>query len=71
MKLKNKVAIITGGSKGIGLGCARVFARHGCKIVIAARGLQAGEAAVGELTENGHAALFVPTDVSQPEQIEA
>ena len=71
MKLKDKVAIITGGSKGIGLGCARVFARHGCKVVIAARGPEAGQAAVSELTENGHAALFVPTDVTRPQEIEA
>ena len=71
MKLKDKVAIITGGSKGIGLGCARVFARHGCKVVIAARGHEAGQAAVSELIENGHAALFVPTDVTQPQEINA
>ena len=64
MKLKDKVAVITGGSKGIGLGCTRVFARHGCKVVIAARGPEAGQATVSELTENGHAALFVRTDVT-------
>ena len=36
MKLQDKVAIITGGSKGIGLGCAQTFAKYGCKVVIAA-----------------------------------
>ena len=36
MKLDDKVAIITGGTKGIGLGCARVFGKHGSKVVIAA-----------------------------------
>jgi NAD(P)-dependent dehydrogenase (short-subunit alcohol dehydrogenase family) len=43
MKLQDKVAIVTGGSKGIGLGCVRVFAKYGCKVVIAARGQQAGQ----------------------------
>lgn len=65
MKLKDQVAIITGGSKGIGLGCARVFARHGCAVVLAARGPQEGKAAEEELTRAGHTALFVPCDVTR------
>ena len=64
MKLQGKVAVITGGSKGIGLGCARVFAKHGCKVVLAARGEEAGRKAVEELAAGGHTALFVPTDVA-------
>ena len=35
MKLADRVAVVTGGSKGIGAGCARVFARHGCAVVLA------------------------------------
>ena len=34
MRLEGKVAVITGGSKGIGFGCARVFGRYGCTVVI-------------------------------------
>ncbi|MDP6019594.1 MAG: SDR family NAD(P)-dependent oxidoreductase, partial [Candidatus Latescibacteria bacterium] len=45
MKLEDKVAVITGGSKGIGLGCARVFARHGGTVVLGARGEEAGREA--------------------------
>jgi NAD(P)-dependent dehydrogenase (short-subunit alcohol dehydrogenase family) len=71
MKLSGKVAIITGGSKGIGLGCARVFARHGAAVVLAARGRQAGLAAEQELTAAGHEAMFVPTDVSEPADMQA
>ena len=69
MKLRDKVAVITGGSKGIGLGCARVFARHGAKVVIAARGHEAGSAAQRELTEAGHTAVFVPTDVTREQDV--
>lgn len=71
MKLKDKVAVVTGGSKGIGLGCARVFARHGATVVLAARGPEAGLAAEKELTEAGHAAAFVPTDVTREQDVRA
>ena len=68
MKLQGKVAIITGGSKGIGLGCARVFAKHGCAVVLAARGEQDGRAAEKELLDAGSEALFVQCDVtSEPD----
>lgn len=63
MKLQDKVAIITGGSKGIGLGCARMFAKYGCKVVLAARGEEAGQKAVEEIAAAGHAAVFIATDV--------
>ncbi len=64
MKLEDKVAVITGGSKGIGLGCARVFARHGGTVVLGARGEEAGREAERELAAAGHQALFVPCDVT-------
>ena len=71
MKLADKVAIITGGSKGIGLGCARVFGKHGAKVVIAARGEQAGKAAEGDLREVNIDALFVACDVSDETRMRA
>ena len=71
MKLQGKVAVITGGSKGIGLGCARVFAKHGCQVVLAARGEEAGRKAVEELTADGHTALFVSTDVADQASMKA
>lgn len=64
MKLADRVAIVTGGSKGIGLGCARTFASYGCKVVIAARGEEAGLAAEAELKHAGHEVLFVRCDVT-------
>jgi L-fucose dehydrogenase len=71
MKLKAKVAIITGGSKGIGLGCARVFAQHGCQVVLAARGQDEGKAAEAELTKAGHTALFIHCDVASESDMES
>jgi NAD(P)-dependent dehydrogenase (short-subunit alcohol dehydrogenase family) len=70
MKLTERVAVITGGSKGIGLGCAQVMGRHGAKVVIAARGQTEGEKAVGELVAAGVEALFVSTDVTQADQMQ-
>ncbi len=71
MKLKDKVAIITGGSKGIGWGCARVFTKHGGAVVIASRGEKDGNAAAKELTEQGHTATFIPCDVSRESDMRA
>lgn len=71
MKLQGKVAIITGGSRGIGLGCARVFAKHGAAVVLSARGEEAGQQAQQELTGAGQAAWFVPADVTQEADVQA
>lgn len=67
MRLKDKVAIITGGSSGIGLAVAKLFAQEGAKLVIAARNAAAGEKAVAELTRSGGEAMFVPCDVRRAE----
>ena len=71
MKLDGKVAIITGGSKGIGLGCARVFAKYGCSVVLASRGEEAGKAAEAELAQAGYKALFIVTDVTSQFDMES
>jgi len=70
MKLQNKVAIITGGSKGIGFGCAKVFAKYGCQVVIGARGQAEGQAAQAELARAGYTAWFVPCDVTSPADLQ-
>jgi len=70
-KLDDKVAIVTGGSKGIGFGCAKVFGQHGCRVVLASRGEEAGKAAESELVEAGVDAIFVRCDVTSESDMRA
>lgn len=61
-KLEGKVAVITGASKGIGEGIARVYAKYGAKLVLAARGEKVIEFAE-KLCSEGYDAIGVMTDV--------
>jgi len=69
MKLKDKVAIITGGAKGIGQGCVRVFTKHGCAVMIADRDEKGGPAAAKEVNDAGGRAVFQRCDVTREEDI--
>ncbi|MFA6961356.1 MAG: 3-oxoacyl-ACP reductase FabG [Opitutaceae bacterium] len=69
--LKNKSVIVTGGSKGIGKGIARVFAQHGAKVLVVARTASEGEATVAELVAAGGTAAFFQADVSKRAEVEA
>jgi len=67
MRLSEKVAIITGGTSGIGLAVAKLFAKEGAKLVLAARSQAAGDQAVAEITQARGQAVFVPCDVTRAE----
>lgn len=69
MKLKNKVAVITGAGSGIGRSCAIEFAKAGATVVLADINLQGAEETVQQIKVNGGTAMAVKTDVSQPESV--
>ena len=64
MRLENKVAIITGGGRGIGRGIARLFAKEGAKVVVAARTEEQLNRVVREIETDGGIAAAIVTDVS-------
>ena len=71
MRYADKVVVVTGGSKGIGEGCVRVFAGAGSKVVVCARDEGAGNALAAEVTAKGPGeAVFVRADVSKVAEVE-
>ena len=66
-RLKNKVAIITGGAHGIGRAICELFAREGASLLIADIDSEAGETAASQIREGGGDAFFCRTDVSRHE----
>lgn len=64
MRLKDKVAIITGAASGIGKATAKLFAEHGAKIVVADIDIDGGEQTVADIQDVGHVARFIKTDVT-------
>ncbi|HTQ33172.1 MAG TPA: glucose 1-dehydrogenase [Stellaceae bacterium] len=69
--LTGKVAIVTGGNGGIGLGMARGLAQAGAGVVIAARNADKSAAAVAELEGFGVKSAFIALDVANPESCRA
>src|SRR5262249_18515955 len=76
--LKNRVAIVTGASRGIGRAMALGLARQGCHIVVAAKSVESTERLPGsihtvaqEIEAQGAAVLPIQVDVRESEQIEA
>lgn len=70
MKLKERVAIVTGGGSGIGKASAVRFAQEGASVVVAGRRPDPLKETVAEIESAGGRALAIPSDVSVPEDTE-
>jgi meso-butanediol dehydrogenase / (S,S)-butanediol dehydrogenase / diacetyl reductase len=66
-RLSEKVALITGGTSGIGEATARLFAREGAKVAITGRRRELGEAVTAQIEQAGGEAIFIAADVAQVE----
>lgn len=65
MRVKDKVAIVTGAASGIGQTTAEVLAEEGAKVVVADIDVAGGEATVATIRGKGGTVLFVPADISK------
>ena len=70
MRLKDKVAIVTGAGRGLGRAIAGQFAEEGATVVIAEQDAESGPRVLAELQSAGATAVFVRTDVSSRPDVE-
>lgn len=68
--LKEKVALVTGGTTGIGRETSIALARAGAKVIVSGRGIEQGEETVKLIRHQGGEAAFVRADVSQAREVE-
>lgn len=71
LKLRNKVAVITGPAKGMGAAVTLAFADEGCALVLAGRDTAAIEPVAQAARAKGVPAIIVPCDMTNPEQTDA
>ncbi len=67
--LKGKVALVTGGSRGIGQGIAFALAKAGAKVIVTSRKLQDLESTAAEIKASGGEALVLPAHLGKMEEI--
>jgi 3-oxoacyl-[acyl-carrier protein] reductase len=71
MRLKDKVAIVTGGGSGFGEGIARRFAQEGAKVVVNDINAEGGKRVADVITQQGGAAIFTKADVTKHADVRA
>ena len=69
VRLKNKVAIVTGAASGIGEVTALLFAQEGARVVVADINVEKGRGVVHRIKEEGGEGIFIQTDVSNEAQV--
>ena len=69
-RLKDKIAVVTGATSGIGEAVAVMYAADGASVVLVGRNAEKGEATAAKIRENGGEAVFVRCDVTKKEDIE-
>lgn len=69
MRLKGKVAVVTGAASGIGKAIALAFAREGAKIVASDINVESGEGTAAQIRENNGGAIFIEADVAESEAV--
>jgi NAD(P)-dependent dehydrogenase (short-subunit alcohol dehydrogenase family) len=69
-KLRGKVAVVTGGGRGIGFKISEGLAQAGANLVLCSRKLESCQTAAESLTRNGVEVLAVPCDIKNPAQIQ-
>jgi NAD(P)-dependent dehydrogenase (short-subunit alcohol dehydrogenase family) len=71
LNMKGKVALVTGGSSGIGLAAGLNFAQAGAKVALASRNPERGQEALRAMKEGGAEAIWIQADVSQAGDVQA
>lgn len=69
MLLKDRVAIVTGGAKGIGRGIALKFASEGCDVVVNARHIEGAQKVANDIKKLGRKSLAIAADVSKSAEV--
>src|SRR4051794_25627010 len=71
MEYRDKVTIVTGGTKGIGEGCVRSFVAAGSKVVLCARNTEEGDRLSADLNKAGGEPFFLRCDVTKPHKTQS